>query len=79
MTEHEFKTKWHQKTSTLVIAVLSVGPLALPLLWFNPRFSRNTKIIWTIIIIIASYFMFLQLKKSIEQLQNYYQQIESIR
>jgi len=79
MTEQEFQPKWYQKTSTLVIAVLSIGPFALPFLWFNPRFSRKAKIIWSIVIIILSYFMFIQLRKSIEQLKNYYGQIESIQ
>ena len=30
------RTKWYFSTGTLVLALLSVGPLALPLLWFNP-------------------------------------------
>jgi hypothetical protein len=72
MNSDQLAIKWYFKTSTLVIAVLSIGPLALPLLWFNPRVSRKAKIIWSIIIIILSYFMYIQLSKSIEQLKNYY-------
>ncbi len=49
------KTKWYFKTYWIVIAFLCIGPLALPMVWFNPRFSKKTKIIVTIIIIVLSY------------------------
>jgi hypothetical protein len=37
---------------TFAIAVAVVGPFALPLLWRNPRFSKNTKIIVSIAVIL---------------------------
>ncbi len=49
------QVKWYWKTYTLIVAVLSVGPLALPLLWFNPRFSLKNKWIWTGIVLVVSY------------------------
>ncbi len=57
MDEDTGARKWYWKTSTLIIAVLSVGPLALPLVWFNPYLNRNRKTIYTIIIIVVSYFL----------------------
>lgn len=57
MPEENTPKKWYWKTSTLVIAVLSVGPLALPLVWFNPHLSRNQKIIYTVIMVVVSYFL----------------------
>ena len=54
------KTKWYFSTATVVIALLSVGPLALPLVWLHPDYKRATKIILTIIIIgISIWFYFL--------------------
>jgi hypothetical protein len=49
--------KWYFKTSTLIAAFLCVGPFALPLLWFNPRFSKRNKIIITVIVIILIYYL----------------------
>lgn len=49
--------KWYFKTSILVIALLSIGPLALPLLWFNPRLRRLSKIVMTIVILILTYLL----------------------
>ena len=35
-----------------------VGPLMVPFVWMNPRFSRIDKILWTLVILCASYAMF---------------------
>lgn len=64
--------KWYFKTSTLIIAFLCVGPFALPLVWFNPRFSKKTKIIISTIIIIPSYFLGCVLFNSLRSITNYY-------
>jgi hypothetical protein len=46
------KTKWYFSTSAVVIALLCLGPLALPLVWLNPRYKTVTKIIVTVLVII---------------------------
>ena len=66
------ETKWYFKTSWIVIAFLCVGPLALPLVWFNPRFSRKTKIIVTIITINLSWCLSSLLINSLRSLKQYY-------
>ena len=48
------KSKWHQSTTAVVIALLSVGPFALPLVWFNPRYSVVTRIIITVLVLFAT-------------------------
>ena len=48
---HLPKTKWYFPTSVVVIALLFVGPFALPLVWMHPHYKRITKIILTIGII----------------------------
>lgn len=49
------KWKWYQAKKTLIIALLTLGPLALPLLWFNPHYTRLTKVIWTVLLVIFTY------------------------
>ena len=44
-------TPWYGKTATLVVSFLTVGPFALPLVWFNPVYSRRKKIIVTVILL----------------------------
>jgi uncharacterized membrane protein YvbJ len=45
------ETKWYHMPPAIIISVLCVGPLALPLIWFNPKYSMTSKVIWTIVII----------------------------
>ena len=67
--------KWYFRTTSLVMAFLCAGPLALPLLWLNPRISRNKKIIISVIVVIASVYLSIQVKNSLESLMNYYQNL----
>ena len=41
------KKKWHQSTGALVVVFLTVGPLAIPLVWTNRRYSLGVKIALT--------------------------------
>lgn len=68
-------SKWYFKTNVLVIAFLSVGPFALPLLWFNPQGSRKNKIFITVVVVIVSYFLTIAFANSIKSIKNHYQQI----
>jgi hypothetical protein len=43
--------KWYHANSTLVVALLCLGPLALPLVWTNPRYKGITKVLITVAII----------------------------
>ena len=43
--------KWYFTTPSVVIALLCVGPLALPLVWFNPRYKPATRLIITVIVL----------------------------
>lgn len=69
------EVKWYFKTRGIVIAFLCVGPLALPLVWLNPRFSQKTKVIVTIIIIILSWYLGSLLVNSLKSLQQYQESI----
>ena len=69
---------WYFKISTIVIAFLCVGPFALPLVWLNPKFSRNTKIIISLITAILTYYITVVLVDSIRNIANYYQQLFNI-
>lgn len=69
------KDIWYFKTSTLIIAFLCFGPFALPLLWFNPRFIRKTKIIVSIVVIILSYYLGILVFNSLKSIREYYKVI----
>ena len=48
---------WYFSTSILVIAILSLGPLALPLVWLNPRYKTLTKILITAAVLVLTYVL----------------------
>ncbi len=68
------KTKWYFSTGTVVIALLSVGPFALPLVWFNPRYKRITKLVLTVVVILISVLVYIAVRRlylqSIEQMKD---------
>ncbi len=45
------KTKWYFSTKIVLIALLSFGPFALPLVWFHPRYKKVTKFVVSFIVI----------------------------
>lgn len=44
-------TKWYFATGTVILALLCLGPLALPMVWLNPRFKPAIKGIVTVIVL----------------------------
>ena len=55
---HRPKTKWYFSTTGVVIALLSIGPFALPLVWLNPNYKKHIKILLTIIILGSSIWFY---------------------
>ena len=72
MLDKKPAAKWYFKTRIIVIAFLCVGPLVLPLIWFNPRFSKATKIIVSIIIVIVSIIVGRLFMDSLKSVTEYY-------
>ena len=56
------KTKWYYSNFIVVVAILSFGPLALPLVWFHPHYKRNTKIIVSVVVIALTAWCFILMK-----------------
>ncbi len=59
---NEPKEKWYFSTYWLVVGLLIVGPFALPLMWFNPRYKIITKIIVSIAVITVSVWLYMETK-----------------
>jgi hypothetical protein len=48
------RPKWYYSTSSLIMALLCVGPLALPLVWLNPRFGWITKLLISVAVVVLT-------------------------
>lgn len=63
---------WYLRTSVLILAFLTVGPFAIPLVWINPRFSTTRKAVVTAVIAaLTALFAWLSVY-SINQIRTYY-------
>jgi hypothetical protein len=73
-TSYGAKTKWYYTTSTVVIAILCLGPLGLPLVWMNPRYKTASKLVVSLIVIgVSILFGYLTVNtyfKLIEQIES---------
>lgn len=65
--------KWYFRASVLIVAFLCIGPFALPLAWFNPRFSSKAKVIITILALGVSYILGIVMRNSMKNIMEYYQ------
>ena len=66
--------KWYFKTSVFIIALICVGPLAIPLVWFNPRYRLRTKILFSVVLFALTYYIGVWLRKWIVTLSESYKQ-----
>ena len=69
------KVKWYFTTYWVVIAFLCFGPLALPLVWFNPRYQSITKWIVTVLAVIVTIWLCI---KSIDMYHDLMQQMKGL-
>lgn len=72
------KKKWHQSNGALVLAFLTVGPFAIPLVWTNRRYSLAVKILLTVIMLaitiglcVAIYHVLTSTLRQFKELQLY--------
>ena len=68
--------KWYFKSSVVWLGFFLVGPLALPLLWFSPHFSRKSKVFITILTLVLAYFVTVALAHLTQTLLTLYRQIQ---
>jgi hypothetical protein len=78
MRLQEKNVPWYFRKSFIIIAILCVGPLALPLIWWRPRTSLAWKIGLTILILVLSWMLFKATMESIRTLKEYYKLIEGM-
>ena len=69
------RTKWYFSTMTLVVAFLSVGPFALPLLWYNPRYKTITKLVLTVLVISLSVLAYVVIRNLYLQLTEQFKEL----
>ena len=72
------KLPWYFRNATLWISVLSVGPLALPLVWLHPKMTLSKKMLWTVAVLVLSYFLYLATMDALKKFEETYQQLKTM-
>ena len=67
------KEPWYCKSSSLFISFLVVGPLMIPLIWLNPKYSQKKKIIITACVTAATLILMKMAEKGMQAITSYYQ------
>lgn len=74
----EKKIQWYFRKSFIIIAVCTVGPLALPLIWWRPQTTLAWKIGLTIGMLVISWILFQTTMDFIRTFKEYYKLIEEL-
>lgn len=69
---------WYFSTTFIIIALLGVGPLALPLIWLRPGTSLAWKIGLTVAILAVSWWLYQISLTSLHQIEEYYRLLEQL-
>jgi hypothetical protein len=67
--------KWYFKPSGVVIVFLGVGPLALPLVWWNPHWTLARKLLWTAAMLIITGLLILATIEALQMLRDAYSEL----
>ncbi len=63
---------WYYRTSFILIALASVGPFALPLLWCRPRTSLALKIAVSVAVLVLTLLLTKATVQSVHVLKEFY-------
>jgi uncharacterized membrane protein YvbJ len=69
---------WYFKTHFMILAFLSVGPFALPLIWWHPKIKKDFKIIIIVVVLVVSFLLFSAVAKAIANLSQYLNMLNNL-
>jgi hypothetical protein len=72
------RQQWYFRKAIIFLAVCTVGPLALPLIWWRPQTSRAWKIGLTIGILVLSWMLYQATIESLNILNEYLKLFEGV-
>ncbi len=69
---------WYFRKAFIILAVCTVGPLALPLIWWRPQTTLAWKIGLTILILLFSWLLYLLTMQALESLSENLKLLDSM-
>jgi hypothetical protein len=69
---------WYFRKSVVVIALLSVGPLALPLVWWHPKLTLPWKSVMTLGLAVISWLAYRSTMESLRVISEYREMMQGM-
>ena len=60
--------KWYFSNGMVILGLISLGPLALPLVWFNPKYNLAIKAVVSIAVIALSIWFYILVQNMYQDL-----------
>ncbi len=70
------KTPWYFSTATVVMGLACFGPFALPLVYFNPRYGKVTKIVIICVMVALTIWFYFLAKELYRQVNQQIKELE---
>ena len=74
----EERLPWYYRTTFIVLALASVGPFALPLIWFRPRLSLIAKAAISLGILALTWVLWRATMQSWHTIQEFYNMMQEM-
>ncbi len=68
----EKKVSWLFNPMSIIISIVTVGPLALPLIWFHPTYSMTKKVVLSAFVIFLTILLAIATAKGLQSMMKYY-------
>ena len=68
--------KWYLKPVAIVVAILAVGPFAIPLVWMSPAFNKWQKIAITALLILLTIWL---VRTSVNLVETFKQRMQELQ
>jgi hypothetical protein len=69
------REKWYTNPALIPILFLCIGPFAIPLVWLNKKLSLNIKIVITVLMLVATYYIFVWFAKITSDILKHYEDL----
>ena len=71
------KLPWYFSTTAIVIAILSVGPLALPMVWWRPGLKVSWKIAISLGVLLLTWLLYQSMVATLAELNRQMKSLQS--
>jgi len=78
LSENKPSEKWYFKTIAVITAFLTIGPLALPLVLWHPRYPRWVKLIVTLATVVLTYYLIQWTDRTMKAFAVEYQELAKV-